>query len=122
MNIIKPAIISEHFREYRSPIRTFGKKQRHGLPVHRFYHAAFAPKQWNGTETALVLHYGDCRFLPNANCGEKNFESGAKQEGLSGFRKQDIIFFGLIKNCRKHQRSEVLPLSPECPISACAGC
>ena len=93
--LIKPAIISEHFREYRSPIRTFGKKKnkRHGLPVHRFYHAAFAPKRWNGTETALILRYGDCRFLPNANCGEKNFESGAKREGRSGFRKQYIFFF-----------------------------
>ena len=35
MNVIKPVIISEHFREYRSPIRTFGKKQRHGLPLHQ---------------------------------------------------------------------------------------
>ena len=26
MNVIKPAIISEHFREYRSPIRTLEKK------------------------------------------------------------------------------------------------
>ena len=75
-----------------------GKKQWHGLPVHRFYHAAFAQKRWNGTEMALGLRYGECRFLPNANCGEKNFESGAKQEGRSGFRKQDI-FFGL--NCER---------------------
>ena len=77
----------------RIPIHTFGKKQRHGLPVHRFYHAAFAPKRWNGTETALVLRYRDCRFLPNAYCGEKIFESGAKREGRSGFRNQDIFFF-----------------------------
>ena len=61
--------------------------------MHRFYHAAFAPKRWNGTETALGLCYGDCRFLLNANCGEKNVESGAKREGRSGFRKQDIFFF-----------------------------
>ena len=93
MNVIKPAIISEHFREYRSPIRTLGKKQRHGLPVHRFYHVAFALKRLNGTETTLGLRYRDCRFLPNANCGEKNFESGAKREGRSGFRKQDIFFY-----------------------------
>ena len=42
------------------------------------------------------LRYGDCRFLPNTNCDEKNFESGAKREGRSGFRKQDIFFFGQI--------------------------
>ena len=35
------------------------------------------------------------RFLPNANCGEKQFESGSKREGQSGFRKQDIFCFGL---------------------------
>ena len=102
MNVIKPAIISEHFREYRSPIRTLEKKQ-HGLPVHRFNHAALAPKSWNGTETALGLHYGDCRFIPNANCGEKNFESGAKQEGRSGFRKQDIFFLASYIPTYKHK-------------------
>ena len=92
MNIIQPAIISEHFREYRSPIRTLRKKKKHGLPVHRFYHAAFAPKRWNGAESALGLR----RFLPNANCSEKKNESGEKREGQSGFRKQDIFsFFGL---------------------------
>ena len=86
MNVIKPAIISEHFREYQSLIRTFGKK-RHGLPVHRFYHVAFAPKRWNGTETTLVLRYRDCRFLPNANCGEKKFlvvGGGGVQNGRVG--------------------------------------
>ena len=63
--------------------------------MHQFNHAAFAPKRWNGTETVLGLRYGDCRFLPNANCGEKKFELGAKREGRSGFWKQDIFFFGL---------------------------
>ena len=48
------------------------KKQQHGLPVHRFYDAAFAPKRWNGAETALGLR----RFLPNANCGENNLSRG----------------------------------------------
>ena len=72
------------------------EKKQHGLPVNRVYHAAFAPKRWKRTETALVLRYGDCRVLPNANCGEKNFESGAKREGRSGFRKKDICFLGLI--------------------------
>ena len=94
--------MSEHFREYRSPIRTFGKKRRHGLPVHRFYHAAFAPKRWNGTETALVLRYGDCRFFMDANCGKKKFESGAKQEGRSSFRKQDIFFWSNLDIYLKH--------------------
>ena len=61
------------------------KQQQHGLPVHRFYHAAFAPKWWNGAETALGLRYGDCRFLPYANYGEKKFQSGAKREGRSVF-------------------------------------
>ena len=94
MNVIKPAIISEHFQEYQSPIRTFGKK-RHGLHVHRFYHAAFAPKRWNRTKTALVLRYGDCRFLPNANCGKKIFKLGAKRVGqsVSGTK---TFFFGLM--------------------------
>ena len=41
---------------------------------------------------ALGLFYGDCRILPKANGGEKNLESGAKGEGRSGFRKQDIFF------------------------------
>ena len=58
--------------------------------MHRFYSAAFAPKRWNGAETALGLR----RFLPNANYGETKIESGTKREGQSGFRKQDI-FFGL---------------------------
>ena len=61
---------------------TYIWKKRHGLPVHRFYHAAFAPQRRNGTETALILRYGDCRFLPNANCGEKKIESGAKRVGF----------------------------------------
>ena len=51
-------------------------------------------KNPKGSLVALGLCYGDCWFLPNANCGEKNFGSGAKREGRSGFRKQDI-FFGL---------------------------
>ena len=59
--------------------------------MHQRNHAAFAPKRWNGAETALDLRYEDCRFLPNANCGEKNFQSGAKWEGRLGFRKQDIF-------------------------------
>ena len=77
------------------PIRTLGKKQRHVLPVHRFYHAAFALERWNGTEMALGLCYRDCRFLLNANCGEKNFESGTKREGRSGFWNQDFSFLAL---------------------------
>ena len=92
MNVIEPAIISEHFREYRSPIRTLEKKQRHGLPVHRFYHAAFAQKRWNGAETALGLRYGDCRFLPNANCGEKNLSQGAKPGGSVRFPETRHFF------------------------------
>ena len=70
------------------------KKQRHGLPVHWFYHAAFAPKRWNGTETVLGLRYGECRFLPNANCGENNFiESGGGGEGGAN---KTFLFFCLI--------------------------
>ena len=61
--------------------------------MHRFYHAAFTPKRWNGAETALGLR----RFLPNANCGEKKIESGAKREGQSGFRKQDLFLFLALK-------------------------
>ena len=71
-------------------VRTLDKK--HGLAVHRFYHAALAPKRRYGAETALGLRY-DCRFLPKANCGEKKLQSWAKGEGQSGFRKQDIFFF-----------------------------
>ena len=70
---------------------TLGKKQRHGLTVHRFYHAAFAPKQWNGAEMALGLRYGDCRLFLNANCGEKNLESG--QNGRVGRISGNETFF-----------------------------
>ena len=70
--------------------------------MHLFYHAAFAPKRWNGTETALVLRYRDCWFLPNANCGENKVESGAKREGRSGFRKQDIFFFLALVDLMKY--------------------
>ena len=77
------------------PDTYIGKKTTTRFTCAPVYHAAFAPKWWNGTETVLGLRYEDCWFLPNANCGEKNFESGAKREGLSGFRKQDIFFFGL---------------------------
>ena len=93
---MKPAIISEYFREYHPRYIHWEKKKKHSLPVHQFYHAAFTPKQWNGAEMAFGLRYGDCRFLPNANCSEKNLESGAKREGQAGFRKQDIFFFGII--------------------------
>ena len=41
----------------------------------------------------LGLCYRDCRFLLNTNCDEKHLESGAKGEGRSGFRKQDVLFF-----------------------------
>ena len=86
MNVIKLAIISKHFREYRSLIRTLGR-----TPVHWFYHAAFAPKRWNGTKMVLGLHYGDCRFLPNANCGEKNLGRG--QNGRVGRVSGNKTFF-----------------------------
>ena len=67
-----------------------GTNKKHGLPVHRFYHA-LTPKRRNGDETALG--YGDCQFLANANCGENILQSGAKGKGRSGFRKQDNFFF-----------------------------
>ena len=51
------------------------------------------------------LRYGDCQCLPNANCGEKNFESGAKWEVRSGFRKQDFFFFRLME---KHIPSKII--------------
>ena len=44
---------------------------------------------WNGAEAAPGLR----RFLSNANCGEKNNESGPQREGQSGFRKQEFFFF-----------------------------
>ena len=69
--------------------------------MHRFYHAAFAPKRWNGAETALGLRL----LLPNANCGEKKIESGEKREGQSGFRKQDIFFFFFF--CLKVQMTKI---------------
>ena len=90
VNVIKPAIISEHFRGYRSTIRTLEKK-RHGLPVHQCYHAAFALKQWNGAKTALGLRYGNWRFLPNANCGENILSRG--QNGRVGRVSGNKTFF-----------------------------
>ena len=74
-------------------VRTLDNK--HGLPVHRFYHAALAPKRRNGAETTLGLRYGDCRFLPNANCGEKSFESGGKMGGSVGFPETRHFLGGL---------------------------
>ena len=66
------------------------QQQQHGLPVHRFYHAAFAPKRWNGPETALGLR----RFLPNANCREKKNEWG--QNGrVSRVSGNKTFLFGL---------------------------
>ena len=76
-------------------VNTLDKK--HGLPVHRFYHAALAPKRQNGAKTALGLCYGDCQFLPNANCGKKNFESGSKRGESVGFLETRYFFyFGLV--------------------------
>ena len=83
-----------HSRQYFGPryVHWEKKKQpRHGLPVHRFYNAAFAPRRWNGTETALGLRYGDCRFLPNANCGEKTLSRG--QNGRVGRVSRNKTFF-----------------------------
>ena len=48
--------------------------------MHRFYHAAFAPKRWNGAEKALGLR----RFLPNANCGEKKKKKKKMSRGQNG--------------------------------------
>ena len=92
--LIKPAINIKKFP--RIPVQstavcTLDKK--HGLPVYRFYHAALAPNNWMEPKRHLVY----CRFLLNANCGEKNLQSGqtcAKGEGWSGFQKQDIFFGG----------------------------
>ena len=87
VNVIQPAIISEHFREYRSPVRTLGKENNNMVYLCTGF-------------TMLPLHGNDGmepkrRFLPNAKCGEKEFESGAKREGQSGFRKQDIFLLAL---------------------------
>ena len=60
-------------------VRTLDKK--HGLPVHRFYHAALAPKRRNGAETALCLRYGDCRFLTECKLWRKKFSVGGKRVG-----------------------------------------
>ena len=46
----------------------------------------------NGAETALGLRYGDCRFLPNANCGEKIWVRG-KKGGSVGFPETRHFFF-----------------------------
>ena len=86
---------------------TLDKKD--GLPVHRFYHAALAPNRRNGAKPALGLRYGDRRFLPNVNCGEKHLQSGAKGEGRSGFRKQDFFFFFCL---REHNHNKYIT-SPE---------
>ena len=69
-------------------------QQQHGLPVHRFYHAAFAPKR-------RLAHADFYRMQIVAK--KKKTESGAKREGQSGFRKQDInfttpLFWGHEKN------------------------
>ena len=39
----------------------------------------------------------------------KTFESGAKREGRSGFRKQDIFFLALT-NCSRASRNECSPI------------
>ena len=87
MNVIQPAIKSEHFREYRSPLRTLGgggEQQHHGLPVHRFYHA-------DRMEPKRRLAYAD--FYRMQIVAKNNFGRGQQ----SGFRKQDI-FFALSSN------------------------
>ena len=93
MNVIKPAIISEHFREYRSPIRTLGKNNDMVylctgftmLPLHR--NDGMEPKR----HLAYATEIAD--FYRMQIVAKKNFELGAKREGRSGFRKQDIFFF-----------------------------
>ena len=57
-----------HFRAARwklghkggPPCHNALQESLHGLPAHQFYHAAFVPNRWNGTETALGLRYRDC--------------------------------------------------------------
>ena len=63
MNIIKPAIISEHFRGYRSPIRTLGKNNDMVylctgftmLPLHR--NDGMEPKQRLAYATEIADFY-----------------------------------------------------------------
>ena len=50
-----------------------------------------APKRRNGCETELGLRYGDCRFLPNANCSEKKYSRG--QKGRVGRVSGNKTFF-----------------------------
>ena len=95
--IIKPAIISEHFREYRCPIRTLGKKTT------LFTCAPDSPcclctetMKWDRNGAWLTLWrlpiFTECKFRRKKNW------VGAKREGQSGFRKQYIFFFcGLIR-------------------------
>ena len=49
--------------------------------------------QNDGTKTALGLRYGDCRFLPNANCGKKNLSRG--KNGRVGRVSGNKTFFFL---------------------------
>ena len=82
VNVIKPAIISEHFQEYRSPIRTLGKNNDMvylctgftTLPLHR--NVGMEPKQ----RMAYATEIAD--FLPNANCAKKKLSRG--QNGRVG--------------------------------------
>ena len=80
--------MSEHFREYRSSIRTLGekKKQQHGLPVHRFYHAAFPSKRWNGTKTADFYRM---------QIVAKNNLSRGQHRRVSRVSRNKTLFFGL---------------------------
>ena len=93
VNVIQPAIIFEHFREYRSTIRTLGKKYNNNmvylctgftmLPLHRN----------DGMEPKRRLAYADFYRMQIVAKKKKKNESGAKREGQSGFQKQDIFFF-----------------------------
>ena len=88
VNVIKAAIISEHPR-YVGPIRALEKKRRrHGLPVHRFYHVAFASKQWNGAETALGLRYRDCRLFQMQIVAKKILSQGQNRRVGRVFRNK----------------------------------
>ena len=93
VNVIKPSIISEHFREYRSLILTVGKNNDMVylwtsftmLPLHRN----------NGMEPKRRLAYATeiAAFYQMQIVAKKILSRGAKREGRSGFRKQDIFFF-----------------------------
>ena len=90
MNVIQPAIISEH---YRSRYVHWEKKNNNMvylctgftmLPLHRNV----------GMEPKRRLAYADFYRMQIVakKKNPKNIESGAKGEGQSGFRKQDIFF------------------------------